>query len=206
MTRVLPIFPLGSVLLPHGVLPLHVFEPRYRAMMESLDPTAPEFGVVLIERGSEVGGSDVRSALGTVARVVESAELPDGRWVLIAVGGEPFSVERWLPDDPFPRAEIVARPDGLWDVERDGQLIAAERSVRRALALASELGDSNPPTTFELRGSSLEKLWQLAVLAPLGPTDRQRLLACTDAGARCSLLAELVSDVIELLAFRMGSG
>jgi Lon protease-like protein len=206
MKRVLPLFPLGSVLLPHGVLPLHIFEPRYRAMMESLDPLSPEFGVVLIERGSEVGGSDVRSTLGTVARVVESAELPDGRWVLIAVGAAPFSVQRWLPDDPFPRAEILERADGAWDPGRDGDLFDTERAVRRALALASELGESNAVTTFELQGSPLEKLWQLAVLAPLGPTDRQRLLACEDPGPRCTLLGELVRDVTELLAFRMGGG
>ncbi|MEC8953734.1 MAG: LON peptidase substrate-binding domain-containing protein, partial [Actinomycetota bacterium] len=49
-------FPLGMVLVPSGVLPLRVFEPRYRHMLEDLLPGNREFGVVLIERGSEVGG------------------------------------------------------------------------------------------------------------------------------------------------------
>ena len=67
----MPMFPLGSVLFPSLALPLHVFEPRYRAMTRHLlsEGVEPEFGVVLIERGSEVGGEDVRRDVGTVARL-----------------------------------------------------------------------------------------------------------------------------------------
>jgi Lon protease-like protein len=206
VTRVLPMFPLGSVLLPHGVLPLHVFEPRYREMMASLDPIDPEFGVVLIERGSEVGGRDLRSGLGTVARVVERAELPDGRWVLVAVGTTAITVESWLADDPFPRAVVAERQEGPWDWAYDQELAGVERLIRRALALGAELGEANAPSTFELQGTPGERVWQLAVLAPLGPSDRQRLLACSDPGPRCSLLAELVGECVEVLAFRISGG
>ena len=68
-TRRLPMFPLGTVLFPSGVLPLRIFEPRYRKMLEDLLLGSREFGVVLIERGSEVGGGEVRSGIGTMARV-----------------------------------------------------------------------------------------------------------------------------------------
>ena len=85
MTR-LAMFPLGTVLLPGAVLPLHVFEPRYRTLVADCLAGEPEFGVVLIERGSEVGGGDVRRDVGTVARIVEVAELPDGRSALVTVG------------------------------------------------------------------------------------------------------------------------
>src|SRR5437773_454261 len=100
-------FPLGTVVFPHAVLPLHVFEPRYRAMMRDVLAGDQEFGVVLIERGSEVGGGDVRFGVGTLAHIVQSSELSDGRFALAAVGVQRFRVERWLPDDPYPRAEIV---------------------------------------------------------------------------------------------------
>ena len=63
-------FPLGTVLFPSGVLPLRVFEPRYRDMLEDLLSGNREFGVVLIERGSEVGGGEVRSGIGTMARIL----------------------------------------------------------------------------------------------------------------------------------------
>ena len=96
-------FPLGSVLFPSIFLPLHVFEPRYRALARHCLDGDQEFGVVLIERGSEVGGDDVRTSVGTVARILEAAELEDGRWVLGTVGTRRIRVRGWLPDDPYPR-------------------------------------------------------------------------------------------------------
>ena len=66
-----------------------------------------EFGVVLIERGSEVGGGDTRFDIGTVARVVRAQELPDGGYALATVGIRRIRVMRWLPDDPYPLAEVV---------------------------------------------------------------------------------------------------
>ena len=63
--RLLPMFPLGTVLFPHALLPLRVFEPRYRTMTAHVMRGDAEFGVVLIERGSEVGGGDIRFDVGT---------------------------------------------------------------------------------------------------------------------------------------------
>ena len=74
----LPMFPLGTVLFPHGVLPIHVFEPRYRAMVDDCLAGDARFGVVLIERGSEVGGGDTRFHVGTVAQIVQAGKMPDG--------------------------------------------------------------------------------------------------------------------------------
>ena len=86
-------------------LPLHVFEPRYRVMMRHCLDGDREFGVVLIERGSEVGGGDVRFDVGTLARIVQATELPDGRLRgRVRRRARGLRVERWLPDDPFPLA------------------------------------------------------------------------------------------------------
>src|SRR6476659_3342898 len=106
--RTVAMFPLGTVLFPHALLPLHVFEPRYRMMLRDVLAGDQEFGVVLIERGSEVGGGDVRFDVGTRAHIVQASELPDGRFALAVVGVQRVRVERWLPDDPYPRADIVA--------------------------------------------------------------------------------------------------
>src|SRR5581483_10007082 len=100
-STVLPMFPLGTVLFPYLVLPLHVFEPRYRAMTRACLDGGGEFGTVLIERGHEVGGGDTRFAVGTVARIVEAAEFDYGRWALVTVGTRRITVEEWLPDDPY---------------------------------------------------------------------------------------------------------
>src|SRR5258706_16320671 len=107
-TVVVPMFPLGAVLFPYALLPLHVFEPRYRMMMRHVLDGDHEFGVVLIERGSEVGGGDPRFDVATIARVVQAAELPDGRFALTTVGMRRVRVRRWLHHDPYPRAEGVA--------------------------------------------------------------------------------------------------
>src|SRR3546814_13839840 len=104
--RSVPMFRLGSAVLPVAGLPIHVIENRYRALMKDCMAGDREFGVVLIERGSEVGGGDVRADVGTVARIAEASELPDGRWALIAVGDRRIRVTSWLPDDPYPRAEV----------------------------------------------------------------------------------------------------
>ena len=77
--RVLPMFPLGSVVLPGVAIPLHVFEPRYRALVMTCLTEDRLFGSVLIERGSEVGGGDVRANTGTLVRLLEAEETPDGR-------------------------------------------------------------------------------------------------------------------------------
>src|ERR1700685_982915 len=75
-------FPLSPVLFPYASMPLHVFEPRYRELMRDCLAGDARFGIVLIERGSEVGGGDQRGALGTRGVITEAAELPDGGWVL----------------------------------------------------------------------------------------------------------------------------
>src|SRR5256885_14347474 len=103
-SRRLPMCPLGTVLLPFAHLPLHIFEPRYRALVKDALAGDGEFGVVLIERGQEVGGGDARFAVGTIARIVQTAELPDGRGLPDAVGTERFRGTEWPPDDPHPPA------------------------------------------------------------------------------------------------------
>ena len=109
-----PMFPLSAVLFPHASMPLHVFEPRYRALMRDCLAGDARFGIVLIERGSEVGGGDERSALGTRGVITEAVELPDGRWVLeiegealIAGGG--VAPRRPLPGGAGPRCRTGGR-------------------------------------------------------------------------------------------------
>lgn len=220
--RPLPMFPLGTVLLPGMVLPLHVFEARYRAMIDDCLRHGQEFGVVLISRGSEVGGGDERVRIGTVARIAEAAQLPDGRWALLAVGTRRINVETWLPDDPYPVALVTDLPDPGPDAGPDADPLsdaasrtvsavdaameAAVRPVRRALALAAELGDPAPPATFDLPQDPDEAGWQLAALAPLGPVDRQQILATNGVVERLVLIRELATEMADVLAYRIAGG
>ena len=109
-------FPLGTVLFPGGVLRLHIFEDRYKAMLRDVMADDRQFGVVLIERGSEVGGGDVRVSVGTGARVENTYELGDDCWAVLASAVNRIRVDRWLPDDPYPRAEVREFPDAIGKV------------------------------------------------------------------------------------------
>lgn len=206
MTVPLPMFPLGTVLFPHAVLPLHVFEERYRALVADCLRTGPEFGVVLIERGSEVGGGDARFGVGTVARIHEATPLPDGRWVLVTYGTRRIRVQTWLPDDPYPLALVEELPEPrLPDIALRAVEDAA-RLVRRALTLKAELGEPAPTPRFELDDDVHAALWQLAALAPLNPVDHQRLLETADPEERLALLTTLAQDAGDLFAFRLSAG
>lgn len=202
---VLPMFPLGAVLFPHAPLALHVFEERYRALMRDCLAGDREFGVVLIDRGHEVGGGDHRTDVGTVASIVRAQELPDGRWALVATGGRRIRVARWLADDPYPRAEVTTIPEPPWpdDALADDALAGAERLVRRSLALRAELDEPAPPMGVELSSSPAAAAWELASLAPLGPLDRQRLLSIDDPVARLAELNSLTEDACTVLAQRL---
>jgi Lon protease-like protein len=199
-------FPLGTVLFPYVHLPLHVFELRYRALVKDCLRNRHEFGVVLIERGHEVGGGDDRFRTGTVAHIVEAAELPDGRWALAAVGTRRVKVSTWLPDDPYPVALVGDRPDLGEDEVDDDVLGAAEHSVRRALVLKAELDEPSAPARFELSDRREVAGWQLAALAPLNAFDRQQLLERDHAVERLQLLRQLADEAADVLAYRLSGG
>jgi len=200
----LPMFPLGTVLVPSAGLPLHVFEPRYRALVHDCMHGNKEFGVVLIERGSEVGGEDVRTNVGTVARILDAVELGDGRWALATLGVRRLRVERWLPDDPYPVAEVQDWPDPMPGPGFSEALGACVALLRRALGLAAEAGDPAARATVELADDPVLASYQAIALAPLGPFDRQQLLVAETPDQRVGQLADLLRDAIAVLEARLG--
>jgi Lon protease-like protein len=200
---VTPMFPLGTVLFPSVVLPLHVFEPRYRQMTAECIERELDFGVVLIERGSEVGGGDLRTDVGTLARIVQAQPFPDGRWALATVGTRRIAVLEWQIDDPYPRAIVEPFPDepaGPDAAERLGEVVAVLRAV---LAHKAELGEPAAPATTALSDDLVLASYQAAALAPFGPVDHQRLLAVPGPDARLAVLHELLIDELQFLEVRL---
>lgn len=199
-------FPLGSVLTRGQVLPLHVFEPRYRRLVGDCLEGDGHFGVVLIERGSEVGGGDVRSDLGTLATIVDARALPDGRWAVVAVGGERIRITQWGDDDPYPCAEVEAWPDDPPTAELPVAVVAAADRLRALLALAAEMGVDDLRLDLELDADPRRAADQLVAASPVGPLDRQRLLACAGPDERMTVLAGFLDDATEVLRAQMGPG
>jgi len=191
-------FPLSAVVFPHASMALHVFEPRYREMLHDCLAGDQRFGIVLIERGSEVGGGDQRSLLGTRCVITKAVELADGRWLLEAWGEALIEVERWLPDDPYPVA-LVAEPIPVPDPEDPGPVlgVAAQR-VRRARGLLAEQGGAAalpPDLVLDGDGDAEMASWQLCAAAPVSAYDAQRLLAADGAAERLRFLVELMEDL-----------
>ena len=195
-------FPLGTVLFPFAILPLHVFEPRYRVMTRHCLDGDREFGVVLIERGSEVGGGDVRFDIGTIARIVQAAELPDGRYALATVGLRRFQVIQWLPADPYPLAEVEVidepAPAGAAEA-RDG----AAAMFAEVLGLWHRLDDRVPAEPPAVSDDPARDLFEIAAAAPLGPLDGQRVLEASGPADRAAALQALLGDLAEELRARL---
>jgi Lon protease-like protein len=184
-----------------------VFEPRYRQLVQDcLATDTPEFGVVLIERGSEVGGGDVRSAVGVVARMVEVAELGDGRYAIVTVGTRRVRVLAWLDDDPYPRAEVEEWPDAGPEEDFGERLEEVVTTLRRVLALAAELGEAVAPATVELSDDPLLANYHAAALAPLGPADQYELLVAAGPEERVRRLSTMLADVEEVARLRLAVG
>lgn len=198
-----PMFPLGTVLFPHAVLPLHVFEPRYRALVADCLAGDRRFGVVLIERGHEVGGGDARFPVGTMAQIVQASEMPDGRWALVTVGTERVAVRSWLPDDPYPRAVVVPRPDAAPCGDVVGAVDAARTALVRVHALRAELGLPAHTGDVLVDDDVLRASYEAAILAPLGPLDAYALLDLDDPVERLERVALLLQGEIEVLRFRL---
>ncbi len=199
----LAMFPLGMVLFPGALLPLHVFEPRYRQLTDDVLAGDREFGVTLIERGSEVGGGDLRTLAGTVARVEHAERFDDGRWALMCVGDRRIRVDRWFDDAPYPQAEVTEWPDGPSTVA-DGDYQTLVGLLRRTLALKTEIGEPAVPATVDLDDDPAAGSYQVAAFSPLGPSDRQRVLVAETAADRIALLRALLVDELELLTARIG--
>lgn len=196
---VMPMFPLSTVLLPGMPLSLRIFEERYLKLLGDLIAEEnPEFGVVLIDRGPEVGGGEKRLPIGTIASVIDIGTL-DQFYGLESVGSQRFRVNAWLPDDPYPMADIDFIPDLIWDDSLMPARIHLETRVRKLLAFASEFGDLQYGADTELSDDPMNACWQLAGVLPVGQLDQIDLLNSQSADELISRTYEIVTTLDKTL-------
>ena len=190
---VMPMFPLVSVLMPAMPLNLRIFEERYLKLLgDLLGEETPEFGVVLIERGQEVGGGEKRMGVGTIASVNEIGTT-DEFYGLQSVGSRRFRVNAWLPDDPYPVADIDFLPDLICDDNLMPARVHLETKVRRLLAFASEFGDLQYGADVQFSDDPMEACWQLAGVLPVGQLDQLDLLQSQSADDLIAQTNEIVN-------------
>lgn len=200
---ILPQFPLQSVLLPGMPLGLQVFEPRYLQLMEDIAAGDGRFGVVMITRGSEVGGADQRADVGTIAELVAGAPTADGRLMVEAVGVERFRVTRWLDDDPYPRADVEPWTL-LMSQSAEHALGTARERFGVLLSLVSELGAD--VGSIEVPDGGMDALYGMAIAAPVSAHDRYRILAASGAEEAAAVLIDSLDGLVDVLRFRLQDG
>lgn len=199
----LPMFPLGTNVFPTQILPLHIFEERYLTMMDDLfrdhsaDDPAPAFGLVLIERGSETGGGDVRSNVATRVEILEAEQFEDGRWGIIVAGIERLDVVRWHEDDPYPVADVEVRDR----IDTGGRALDdLEFILDKTLRVGAELVGADVPDLSMLSRDPLDRLDQMSAVAPLTTFDRQQVLEAATTDRQIDLLISALTDKFDLLA------
>lgn len=145
--REIPLFPLQVVLFPGGVLPLHIFEPRYREMVTYCLDTDSEFGVVLINEGTETGGAAGPYRVGTATRILDVSHLPDGRMNIVTAGEYRFEILDVQDELPYLVAQVR-----LLDDEFALEVAPAVKSLAEESAVLYQ--------TYELLSSRLIFAWQ----------------------------------------------
>lgn len=176
----MPLFPLSTVLFPGMMLPLHVFEPRYRLMIQRCIKLEQPFGVVLIREGSEVGGPSTPHDVGTSAVITQADWLPDGRINIQTVGHERFRIHGLHQQEPFMVGMVEDYPlEGTDDPAAEplaGGLRSGLRTYLGTLARATEVEVS----LDDLPEDGLTLAYFAAIMLPLPLEDKQAILATSD--------------------------
>ena len=176
-----PLFPLGIVLLPTEIVPLHIFEERYKVMIGRCLEEESEFGIVWL---SDEGLKDV----GCTARVTQVLErMDDGRMNILAQGGRPFRLLRKIEDMPFPAGDIELLED-----EEAGDEALAE-TAREAYADLVERVTDNRPGVDELEGLDA---YGMAATVELAPEPKQALLEERSEERRLKTVGDLFSAAL----------
>lgn len=204
-TTTLPIFPLGTVLFPGAQLPLRIFEPRYRVLIEDVlerPDGAREFGVVAIRSGVEVGVHGVQSLyeVGCIAEIRHIQPFTDGTFDVMTRGTRRFRMHRVHPSVPdrADRADLELLADVPSTRSRD----LAERATRlfrryRGAVLGARGLDADSP--FAVPEEPAACAFTISSIVALDLTDRQRLLEADTVDDRLQLLVELLKRELTLI-------
>ena len=185
--RDFPLFPLALVALPHELVPLHIFEERYRLMFDELLESDGEFGIVWLTEGATKG----IGCACEIDRVLERME--DGRLNVLTRGTRPFRIVERQDDMPYPAATVEFLPD-----KHEPPDERAAQAARAAYAeLVVEATDSEPDPE-ELADKSA---YEMAATVDFGLDAKQGLLDLRSENARMRLVTRLLRAALKRLDF-----
>ncbi len=197
-TTSIPLFPLDLVLFPGADLPLHIFEERYKRMMNLCLRENRDFGVVLARADAGVPGQCIPYEVGTTAHIRGATRMPDGRMNIVTTGMRRFQIVacnwemeyctgevRWLPDDEEGDDALARRAATRWNAFRG-----------KIATLTEEEWEAQ-----EFAGNPAETAYSLAASLPVSNEEKQRLLEATDTDVRLREVVRLVGREHGLLDF-----
>ncbi len=199
-----PLFPLRTVLVPGLVLPLHIFEPRYRLMIRTL-AQAPEdergFGIVAMRPGAhERDGLSGVYELGTMARITEVQELPDGRYDIVTVGARRFSIDALDHDLPYTQAQVSLHAEPLGDEAHTTELAhEAIRLLRAYREVIAAWGVIQMAPIDHLPDDPVVLSYLISAAIVTDLPQRQALLGIADAESRLAGVCEVLRREIEVM-------
>ena len=177
-----PLFPLGLVLLPGEVVPLHIFEERYKLMIGECLDEGTEFGIVWL-------ADDALKDVGCAARITRVLErFDDGRLNILVEGTSPFRLERRIGELPYPAGDVE-----LLDDEPDSDDDALERARTAYADLVEQVTDTRPDA------ESLAQLdaYGMAATLEIAPAAKQTLLELRSEPARLEQLEALFAEALK---------
>lgn len=203
--REIPLFPLQVVLFPGGVLPLHIFEPRYREMVTYCLDTDSEFGVVLINEGTETGGAAGPYRVGTATRILDVSHLPDGRMNIVTAGEYRFEILDVQDELPYLVAQVRLLDDEFaLEVAPTVKSLAEESAVlyQTYELLSSRLIFAWQPTE-ENPEHPLELAYQIGTRLRISLEERQLLLETVQLEELLTREIAILKDENQRLSFRL---
>lgn len=188
-TRKIPLFPLGLVLLPDMLLPLHIFEERYKQMIFDCLAGDRPFGIVLFD------GQSIRS-VGCMARITAVLKrYDDGRMDIMTQGGERFFIRELIQDRAYMEAQVLFFDDAEADASGDN----IEVVVETALNLLKEVADMDigfHPPSFDDRIHPKKLSYTIAALEGFAPVERQGFLEMTSTSERLGKCVQTLSRIV----------
>lgn len=188
-----PLFPLNSIVLPRGRIPLQLFEPRYIDMLTRCMKEDRGFVVVLLRDGAETGHTAEFYDIGTYVRIIDFQQLENGLLGITVEGAAKVSVVRsWQQDDGLNVGDVeVLLDEAESDIpERFGEL----PSVLRALFKHPVIQDLEMDVDYE---DARQVGWRLTELLPLDKEEKQRLVELQDPLERLNRLQDLLEALEE---------
>jgi Lon protease-like protein len=191
MNMTLPLFPLNTVLFPGQLLPLHIFEDRYRQMIGECLQTGTPFGVVLIRSGEEVGAAAEPHAVGTTANIIQVDRLDDGRLNIICAGNARFRLQRTYHDRPYLRSVIDLWPWTPFDANLDRlPLDRIRRHLDRYITTLAELTHTDVKVDLPADPAALAHM--AAAVLQIGLDEKQQLLVTASIGELLERIGSLL--------------